>query len=631
MNDDFSLEQCAIQLVKQEIANSDEPKILFSLNTEIQLEVNVGTSCEKAAKACKPGIERIGCGGSRYTITIKRNGDACEIEKKEEMLWDGEVACLTQPTETVKPTSTATTTPTPTQTATPTVTATHQPVATPTEKPKPLVGAPVVAYTLWNGKSLQIAFSNLAEEVTTKQEITRGKNPVYMPVWSPDGMKIAFLELNSEGNTNLYLVDFISGEVNQPSSQTIDPSGNFCWGADQENLFWGASQPDSSEMDIYQLEVATGKIVDLTLQSKVWDAFPSCSPVSDQIAFVYDRSGTGKELDNIWVMDSQGENLKQLTNAPTWENSYPAWSPDGSEIAFIRFSFMGDEKYGPAGLWAVKSDGSKERLIQELKDLKSYSSPQAPAWSPDGQLIAYLRGSNEETAIYIVTGSSGKPVWSSDLPGNNAEMSWSVDSEYLVFTNTQDKVSRIYLVSIAEGDVVPLLDVSDNFQGMFRPGSELTAEEFMRLLSSRTTFEGDGITLEIPKNWARVNPQGITAAGEMIIAVRPPTGKGFFKVSQWKASEQSMEAFAWGMDQTLEENAETKVIERVETTLAGEKAIRWLYTGNCPGYTDRTCKYFSVIAQKGDTCFLVSFLDDLDSYDQFQADLDKILASFRFD
>jgi Tol biopolymer transport system component len=333
-----------------------------------------------------------------------------------------------------------------------------------------------VVYVAPDKEAFQIFSANLDQGPLKSEMLTNENYMSYMPLWSPDGATIAYLlyDLSTEQD-HFKLLDFPpSGEPRQLSSQAVDIIGTYCWTFDQKYLIWSGSQPDGYEMDIYRLDVATGEIVDLTQESPVWDAFPACSPVNDQIAFVSERKGSSQENDNIWIMNSQGENLRQVTSAALgWESTYPGWSPDGSEIAYIKFGLPGfsDEAYGPDGVWAVKADGSDERLVVEIEDIRRGGN-HPPAWSPDGSYIAYLTGADEMTTLWIVPASGGKPLWSSQLPGEKTDISWSASSQYLIFTNIQNKARQIYILAIAEPQPVPLLNGPFTFFGMFRPGSK---------------------------------------------------------------------------------------------------------------------------------------------------------------
>lgn len=379
-------------------------------------------------------------------------------------------------TDTIPPASASTAIPTYTVTSTlsPTATPTAKPTSTPTKQPVSPFGSPFVAHVFWGEPSLQIGMAKLDEDPIQLWALTEEDNPAYQPVYSPDGAKLAYLLVDPTTEKSLFkLIDLSNGDISQLSSQPVDISGNYCWSFDQKYLVWGGPGSEGIEMDIYRLEIATGEIINLTQKSTVWDAFPNCSPVNDQVAFVSDRKGAGKELDNIWVMDYQGENLKQLTNTPSWENKFPGWTPDGSEITFYRFQLLPgfpipeeDEKHGPDGLWSVSPDGSDERLIAEFE---SQNAIGASVWSPDGQFVAYVTGQDETMIVHIIPASGGEPIWSSDLPGNNRYLSWSASSEYLIFTNAQDTGSRIYMINIHDLDLKPMLPYPDNLMGMFAP------------------------------------------------------------------------------------------------------------------------------------------------------------------
>ncbi len=73
-----------------------------------------------------------------------------------------------------------------------------------------------------------------------------------------------------------------------------------------------------------------GNDVKLLTDNPFSDAYPAWSPDGTRIAFVSDRDGKP----NIYVMDADGKNQKRLTNNDTM-NYWPAWSPDSKKIAFL--------------------------------------------------------------------------------------------------------------------------------------------------------------------------------------------------------------------------------------------------------------------------------------------------------
>jgi TolB protein len=120
-----------------------------------------------------------------------------------------------------------------------------------------------------------------------------------------------------------------------------------------------------------------------------------------EIVFVSDRSGNHE----IWVVDANGENLRQVTQMPPITqmppmNYTPAFSPDGRTIAFSH-SPGGDES---SDLYLIKSDGSELRQLTTTK--QSYE--ESPSFLPDGQTIVYTRNG----ALYSidVSGENERPL-----------------------------------------------------------------------------------------------------------------------------------------------------------------------------------------------------------------------------
>ena len=89
----------------------------------------------------------------------------------------------------------------------------------------------------------------------------------------------------------------------------------------------------------------SAEVVQLTTDI-YWDKYPAWSPDGTKIAFVSSRYG----YDDIWVMDSDGSNQKQLTTIKTVDG-YLAWSPDGTKIAFS------SKRSGDWDIWVMDSKG----------------------------------------------------------------------------------------------------------------------------------------------------------------------------------------------------------------------------------------------------------------------------------
>jgi len=159
-------------------------------------------------------------------------------------------------------------------------------------------------------------------------------------------------------------------------------------------------------------------------------AFPGAN---GKLAFSSPRSGFPTDSD-IFTMGSDGSAQTAIT-ALNGDELYPAWSPDGSQIAFQRDPGLSPE------IWTSKADGTS------LRQLTSSTSDRHPSWSPDGAKIAFAsdRAAGSTLSDLFVMNADGSaqvnitntptvdedyPVWSPD----GAKIAFSRDGDIATLT-----------------------------------------------------------------------------------------------------------------------------------------------------------------------------------------------------
>lgn len=112
------------------------------------------------------------------------------------------------------------------------------------------------------------------------------------------------------------------------------------------------------------------------------DRFPRISPDGGRIVFVRsvrESTSTRRKLrQELWVMDADGGGVNRLHA----HGDAPAWSPDGTQIAFL------DESSGPGKLSVLRADGGQPRLLSH-NGRADESDIMSLDWSPDGTRIVY--------------------------------------------------------------------------------------------------------------------------------------------------------------------------------------------------------------------------------------------------
>jgi Tol biopolymer transport system component len=145
--------------------------------------------------------------------------------------------------------------------------------------------------------------------------------------------------------------------------------------------------PDGREIvfdllgDIYVMPISGGEARALAT-GIAWDMQPRYSPNGRWIAFTSDRGGG----DNIWIMDRNGANPKQVTKETFRLLNQPTWSPD-SEFIVARKHFTSTRSLGAGEMWMYhRAGGDGVQLTKKRTEQKDSGEP---ALSPDGRYLYF--------------------------------------------------------------------------------------------------------------------------------------------------------------------------------------------------------------------------------------------------
>jgi Tol biopolymer transport system component len=159
--------------------------------------------------------------------------------------------------------------------------------------------------------------------------------------------------------------------------------------------------------------------------------------------------GTGRQIDDIFAVDRNGMNMKQLTTAAGVDDQ-PAWSPDGGRIAYRRI----DPVTGRSAIWVMNSDGTGQ--VNLTPDFAATYSTGDPAWSPDGSRIAFaavrFTGTGTTSGIWSTNPSgSDRQQHAASMNGFDSHPTWSPDGQHIAFTRSYGDDPDITIVTLAGG------------------------------------------------------------------------------------------------------------------------------------------------------------------------------------
>jgi len=207
------------------------------------------------------------------------------------------------------------------------------------------------------------------------------------------------------------------------------------------------------------------------LEEEKTDFGPAWSPDGSRIATggqVLDPPSGGNRWwsdTNIHLFAPDGSGFTRLSMENQHSNSSPAWSPDGTRIAYS------SDLFGNASIHSVRPDGTDARpLTGGTSDTESSD----PAWSPDGARIVFSRVVDGfgSTDLFTMRPDGSDVRRLLDRPGREGNPSWSPDGNTIAFDGTGPRVddgvswsfpgSDVYVVAAAGGVPLKLTDTGED-------------------------------------------------------------------------------------------------------------------------------------------------------------------------
>src|SRR5690606_2865430 len=258
------------------------------------------------------------------------------------------------------------------------------------------------------------------------------------PVVSPDGKKVAFAALG-----DIYIQEINGGlqQITNDDYVNLEPD----WSPDGKSIAYVSDRGGKMEVWVHQL--ANGRSRSLTKDLPVEASMPSWSPDGKSIAFYtvnyMKRWGPGV----LHLVDPATGAVREVHKGVHVPGKV-AWSADGNTLALMALSnFSTRFREGLNSFLLVSvNDGNTSRVSPDPMNPLGTRVQNGPAWSPDGEYMAYIKNGSLWTVPVDEKGQiAGSERQLSQELANN--ISWTGDSQNIVYMATD----RLKKISVADG------------------------------------------------------------------------------------------------------------------------------------------------------------------------------------
>jgi Tol biopolymer transport system component/predicted Ser/Thr protein kinase len=236
------------------------------------------------------------------------------------------------------------------------------------------------------------------------------------PRFAPDGKELAFISGSGGGSNEVYVASVGGGKPRALTSLRSGVSG-LDWTPDGRELVFSSGHQGSPTL--WRISRAGGDPQPLGVAADN-AYFPRIAAHGHRLLFLHMAFHT-----NIWrapLSPTDHEAPSRIT-ASTREDSGPAFSPDGSRLAFS------SDRTGSSEIYIAPADGSNPVQLTSMK-----TGSGSPAWSADGKQIAFDSRANGQGDIYLTSAEGGSPRRLTKGPYDSEVPTWSRDGRWIYFT-----------------------------------------------------------------------------------------------------------------------------------------------------------------------------------------------------
>jgi Tol biopolymer transport system component len=258
--------------------------------------------------------------------------------------------------------------------------------------------------------------SGLPKQLTTNAEDDAQSD------WAPDGRDIAY-RIRKPLQTTNFEVSRMTAAGTRHTRLTFSPDGEASsqptWFPDRSRMLFRRSRPRASEM--WTMGVDGSDLQPVGDDPPGHQFYPSVSPDGKRLLFASVKSPTGDTDRGIETQSPAGGPVTTLFDFPGTYDSAPAWSPDGTKIAFeSNVNVFNTNPGNDLEIWVMNADGSSP-----VKLTDNTVHDEGPAWAPDGTMLAYSSGPTNATVDINVMTAAGVHLGKlTDYAGRDESPDW---------------------------------------------------------------------------------------------------------------------------------------------------------------------------------------------------------------